>query len=124
MEPKELGARVRQGRKKLGLGQRELAELAGIGIGTVQNIEGGKVNKPHPGNLEALESILGPLGNGSMVEPPVDEDQDVIFPADVEAFRDTVGLYLIQFDEETRLQVMKTINRQIIFAAKPRHDSV
>lgn len=125
MDPRALGALVRSRRKKRGLDQRELANLAGVSLGTVQNIEGAKVRKPHQGNLEAILAVLDlPLGSdGDAADDPTEESGEIEWPPDVEAFRDIIGLYLMQFDPATRVKVMRVVNRQIIFSAKPHHES-
>ncbi len=51
-------AQVLDARRRLGLTQEELAEQAGVGLGTVKNIESGKV-KPQRAKLEAIKAVLG-----------------------------------------------------------------
>lgn len=51
-------AQVLEARRRAGLTQEELAEQAGVGLGTVKNIESGKV-KPQRAKLDAIKGVLG-----------------------------------------------------------------
>ena len=58
MNTTTLGAAVAQRRKNLGLDQRALAEIAGVSVHALSNIETGKGN-PTLKTLSALADILG-----------------------------------------------------------------
>ena len=58
MTQKEIGDAVRERRKKLGINQQTLAELAGVAINTVVAIERGEGNP----QLTTLLTILDTLG--------------------------------------------------------------
>ena len=58
MNTEEVGQIVRERRKKLGLDQRSLAELAGVSTHTVSDVESGKGN-PTLATVEALLEVLG-----------------------------------------------------------------
>lgn len=52
------GPRVKAARERLGLTQADLAEAAGVAVGTVQNIEGGKTT-PQKAKLAPVLEFLG-----------------------------------------------------------------
>lgn len=58
MTAKELGATVEGRRKALGLGQEELAELAGVSVRFVRALEHGKVTA----RLDKVFDVLEALG--------------------------------------------------------------
>lgn len=53
-----IGEQIRCRRKALGISQRDLAELSGVSLHTVSDIESGKGNP----TLITLERLLTPLG--------------------------------------------------------------
>lgn len=58
MNAEEIGELIRRRRKTLGIKQSDVAELAGIAVHTLSNIESGKGNP----TLEILSKVLGVLG--------------------------------------------------------------
>ena len=58
MNPKHLGRLVRNRRRNFGLSQRDLAEIAGISVHGLSNIESGKGN-PTLAVLNLLAETLG-----------------------------------------------------------------
>lgn len=60
----QAGVRVRKARRATGLTQRQLASEAGIGIGTLRDLEQGRVQSPQPDTVARLERILGRHGAG------------------------------------------------------------
>ncbi len=58
MNAKELGTTIKERRKKLGVNQWTLAQLAGIGINTLVAIERGEGNP----KLDAMLTLLSTLG--------------------------------------------------------------
>ncbi|MCU7492367.1 MAG: helix-turn-helix transcriptional regulator [Ignavibacteria bacterium] len=58
MDKEELGKYIKARRSILGISQNDLAEIAGISIRSLKDIETGKGNP----TLEQLKKILGPLG--------------------------------------------------------------
>lgn len=58
MEQESIGKMIRERRKKLGINQQTLADLAGVGINTLLAIERGEGNP----QLSTLLSILDTLG--------------------------------------------------------------
>ncbi|MGE5438922.1 MAG: helix-turn-helix domain-containing protein [Bacteroidota bacterium] len=58
MNKEELGKYIKARRSILGISQNDLAEIAGISIRSLKDIETGKGNP----TLEQLKKILGPLG--------------------------------------------------------------
>ncbi len=54
----ELGQRLRARRQALGIDQRTLAEIAGVSVHAVSNLEGGRGN-PTVRVLESLGTALG-----------------------------------------------------------------
>ncbi|WP_321438288.1 type II toxin-antitoxin system Y4mF family antitoxin [uncultured Bacteroides sp.] len=55
---KSIGNTIKERRKMLSITQRELAEIAGVGINTLTKIERGEANP----SLEVLNRILDALG--------------------------------------------------------------
>jgi y4mF family transcriptional regulator len=55
---KTIGKAIKERRGTLGITQRELAEIAGVGINTLTKIERGEANPA----LKTLQSILDALG--------------------------------------------------------------
>jgi tetratricopeptide (TPR) repeat protein/transcriptional regulator with XRE-family HTH domain len=53
------GQVVREHRLRLGITQEELAELAGIGVRTIRDIEAGRVARPRPGTVRLLAKAFG-----------------------------------------------------------------
>lgn len=53
---------VRDARVSCGLDQSEAAERAGVSLGTLRNIERGRVARPDPATLVALARIYGLRG--------------------------------------------------------------
>lgn len=58
MNVEEIGALIRRRRKALGIKQADAAELAGVAVHTLSNIESGAANP----TIEVLTKILGVLG--------------------------------------------------------------
>lgn len=58
MNIEEIGALIRRRRKTLGIKQRDAAELAGVAVHTLSNIESGTANP----TIDVLTKILGVLG--------------------------------------------------------------
>lgn len=60
-------SRVAQWRRRLGLTQRELAERSGLSLGTIRDLEQGRVRLPRPDSLrrlaDALEVSIADLGD-------------------------------------------------------------
>ncbi len=54
----DTGSRIRQRRRSLGISQRDLAEIAGVSLHTLSDVESGKGNP----TLTILSRILEPLG--------------------------------------------------------------
>jgi transcriptional regulator with XRE-family HTH domain len=52
------GEMLRASRQDAGLTQRELARSAGIGVGTVRDLEQGRTRTPHPDSVIALSRVL------------------------------------------------------------------
>jgi DNA-binding SARP family transcriptional activator/tetratricopeptide (TPR) repeat protein/DNA-binding XRE family transcriptional regulator len=54
-----LGSLVEQRRRVAGLTQQQLAERAGVGVGTVRDLEQGRTSRPRAGSVESLARVLG-----------------------------------------------------------------
>ena len=50
---------IRYHRKRSRLTQQQLAERAGLSLGQVSRIEGGKIETPHFGTIERIATALG-----------------------------------------------------------------
>lgn len=55
----DIGRQVHELRRRALLSQEQLAELAGIGVRTIRDLERGRVGHPHPGTLRQLAKALG-----------------------------------------------------------------
>lgn len=87
-----LGAMVRQGRKRKGWTNQDLAEAAGLAPNTVSAIESGKNTRP--GTLAAVMNALD--------IPPLSEQ--TTYPQHVDLIRDLVGQWLLNLPEREREQ--------------------
>jgi len=58
MNTRELGQAIRSRRRELGISQRALAEIAGVSLHTLSDIESGKANP----TLATVVQLLQPLG--------------------------------------------------------------
>ena len=64
MKIEEIGDLIKRRRKALGITQSDAAELAGVAVHTLSNIESGKANP----TIEVLTSVLEVLGLELRVE--------------------------------------------------------
>ncbi|TXD37723.1 helix-turn-helix transcriptional regulator [Lujinxingia vulgaris] len=64
MKTKELGSLIRHRRKELNIDQKSLAELAGVSVHTLSDIESGKANP----SLDIVDRVLHVLGLQLKVE--------------------------------------------------------
>lgn len=53
------GALLRDARRRVGIGQRELAVRAGVSERTVRNIESGRVEQPHGDSMRRIAEVVG-----------------------------------------------------------------
>jgi transcriptional regulator with XRE-family HTH domain len=105
----DYAARVRAERKKRKWTQQELADRAGMSLRALQNFEGRKAT-PQPENLRAVLAAvdLDPEGADVAAETRAE------WPADVQAFLDMMGAYLVYaVPEESRRVVIHDLTRQI-----------
>lgn len=58
MQPSELGIRVEQRRKELGISQRRLAVLTGVSQGAINQLALGVTQDVHPATLFKLAEVL------------------------------------------------------------------
>lgn len=108
---RRVGAQIQSARRARHWGQPELAEKAGVSVGTISNTELGK-SWPQPNHLrailDALEIRLDGLVGSDVVDPGEDEGGPTALAwfldlhADVRTALYMVGLYLERFDDEER----------------------
>ncbi|BCJ50016.1 hypothetical protein Asp14428_14910 [Actinoplanes sp. NBRC 14428] len=55
----EIGVLLRDARVRLGLTQQQLAVRAGVGVGTVRDLEQGRSSQPRASSVQALATVLG-----------------------------------------------------------------
>jgi transcriptional regulator with XRE-family HTH domain len=85
----ELAAAIRSAREARGLSQVDLAELAGISEGSVQNLESGKPRNRMPQTLTKIEPHLGwAAGSGRAI---LDGGEPTLIPVVHEASADLVA---------------------------------
>jgi transcriptional regulator with XRE-family HTH domain len=104
-ERDELAERVRQARKEKRYTQQQLAEGAGVSLGTVNNLERG-VSVPQRGNLASILRFLG------IDQDPEETRSD--WDADVELQLDIIGAFLQRLDPEERRSVSRQFTRYIL----------
>jgi transcriptional regulator with XRE-family HTH domain len=110
----ELAEKVRAERLRRAWTQQELADAAGVSMGTVSNFER-RVSDPQPPKLRKMIEALDlerAAGDDQASETRTD------WPADVKTFLDLMGLFLVGMDETQRYDVMYDLTRQIV--ARPR----
>lgn len=93
-EPGEIGSRVRSRRKGLGMTQQEVAQLAGISVGFVSEIEQGNRNPSGRVLLRlagALRTTTDWILRGVEAEP-LDHDEPVVFPPELSVAARQAGL--------------------------------
>ncbi|HKY58332.1 MAG TPA: helix-turn-helix transcriptional regulator [Aeromicrobium sp.] len=96
-EKKALGERVAALRKAKRLKQSELAELAGVSLGTISNLENGRTIPQGPHRRE----IARVLGEDVFGEGTAQSARD-LWPDDVKVFTDVLGSFLAGLDPERR----------------------
>ncbi|HLJ72760.1 MAG TPA: cupin domain-containing protein [Roseiarcus sp.] len=76
----DVGQRLRQARRRLGLSQRELARRAGVSNGTISMIEANQVSP----SVSALKQVLSAIdiGIADFFAPAETESEQIVFRAD------------------------------------------
>lgn len=103
-------AGVREARKRKGLTQQQVADMAGLSLRAYNGYERGEF-KPQAGNMAA---ILAAVGMDAQV--PASEVQ---WSPDVAVFLDTMGAFLEELSEGERLRFMRDETRRIFAAMRP-----
>jgi transcriptional regulator with XRE-family HTH domain len=104
-ERDELAERVRQARKEKRYTQQQLAEGAGVSLGTINNLERG-VSVPQRANLASILRFLG-----------IDQDPGETragWDDDVELQLDIIGAFLQRLDPEHRRVVGRQFTEFIL----------
>lgn len=110
----ELAKKVRAARLRRNWTQQELADAAGVSLGTVSNFEIRK-STPQPPKLRAITQALDlEREAGDAVASETRSE----WPADVKTFLDVMGLFLTSMSDEHRTEVMYDLTRQIV--ARPK----
>lgn len=92
-----LGQRVRNARKQLRLTQQQLADRAGVSLGVISNLEGGRT-VPQGANRRAIARAL----EADVFEDQVAQSTRDLWSTDVQVFTDVLGQYLSGLDAEAR----------------------
>lgn len=114
----DLPGRVRKARKDRGWTQAELAERAGVSLGTYQTFETRK-SVPTPENLREILDAVGVREIDDETTGEVGEADicptchQSIWPEGTRAFLDVMGAYLAVMDEAERLRFMHAETRRI-----------
>lgn len=96
-ERKEIGRRFAAARKRRGLKQHEVAELAGVSLGMVNNLENGR-SLPQLANRNSIVGVLGEdIFGGELADAA-----RTSWPEDVRLFTDVLGQWLSALDPEDR----------------------
>jgi transcriptional regulator with XRE-family HTH domain len=96
-ERKALGEKVEAARKAQRYTQQQLADLAGVSLGVISNLERGET-VPQSGNRRAIAKALGEDIFG---EATAQAARD-LWPTDVQIFTDVLGGYLARLDPVAR----------------------
>lgn len=98
-DKRALGERVASVRKARRMTQQQLADAAGVSLGVIGNLEGGKT-VPQGANRRAIATALGEdvFGDGTA------QAARDLWPRDVQVFTDVLGGYLARLDEESRAE--------------------
>lgn len=110
MDMDELRTEVRNTRKRRGWTQQDLADAAGVYIGTISNFERGAV-APQP---HILRDILKALDLEREAGDAQASETRSEWPADIKTFLDIMGLFLAAIPEGERTEVMRDITRQVV----------
>lgn len=96
-ERKEIGRRFAVARKRKGLKQAEVAEMAGLSLGVINNLENGRT-LPQSANRAAIVAALGEdIFGGELADAARSS-----WPQDVQVFTDVLGQYLSALEPEAR----------------------
>lgn len=108
--------RFKRARRDKDMSQRAVADAAGVSLATVNNFERG-VSVPQYDKLAAILAAVGIEG-----DPEVAHES---YPDDVQAFLLMMGAYLSLLDEETRLDRIGHLVREIVKSrdAEPVHSN-
>ena len=109
-ELERLADLVRTERRRRHWGQQQLADAAGVSLGTINNFER-KKTLPQPGNLRAILRILGLEQEGGDETASNTRGQ---WPQDVKTFLDIMGLFLTALPEDERTELIHDLTRQIV----------
>lgn len=98
-ERKEIGRRFAAARKRRGLKQAEVADMAGLSLGVINNLENGRT-LPQAANRSAIVSALGEdIFGGELADAARSA-----WPQDVQVFTDVLGQYLSSLDPAARAE--------------------
>lgn len=109
-EMDQLAHEVKAARRRLGMTQQDLADAAGLYVGTLSNFERRKTDL-HPHHLRAVLKVLGlekDAGDGQASKTRTEWD------ADVKTFLDMMGLFLMALPEDERRTLMFDMTRQVV----------
>ena len=122
---KVLADRVRAGRKVKHYTQKQLADVAGVSLGVVNNFERYK-NYPQPSNLQALLRAVGldtevadnKNGNGPTADEGDDERLEecptcrrIVWPSDYELTFDILGAHMDTLSPADRIAFQRYVTR-------------
>jgi transcriptional regulator with XRE-family HTH domain len=101
---KAIGEQVVDAREALGWSQTELAARTGFTDSTIRKVENGV--RVSPGTLRRVLDEVG-------IEP-ASEQKKVVYPRDVQAMLDLMGMYLVAIPEGERTEVMYDVTRYLL----------
>lgn len=106
----DVAERVRVARKARKWTQRELAEAAGVSLGTVSNFERRKAD-PQATHLRAILRALELEDAGGDAQASETRRE---WPQDVKVFLDVMGIFLMGLPDDQREAAIYDITRQIV----------
>lgn len=106
MSGETYGQKVRRLRKERGWTQDDLAKESGVPKRTLQDVELDKHKTVHRATRAPLNATLGIEGDA--------EEERQSWPNDVQVFLDIMGAWLTTLDEETRLERISQLVRDVV----------
>jgi transcriptional regulator with XRE-family HTH domain len=103
-----IAARFKEARLARNMDQKDVAEKAGVSVGTINNLEHGR-RMPHRRTRAAISRALGE----DIFEDGLGDEARLGWPQDVQVFADVIGGYLAALPPTERAEVVGRWMREI-----------